>query len=70
MVGGLNNLRKILKDEPEVTNLLDSLKGKLSLVHHSRKEYIEFNYQKAIYWAEYFMRFKSLLQEIITINEI
>ena len=45
MVGGLNNLRKILKDEPEVANLLDSLKGKLNLIYHSRKEHIEFPFR-------------------------
>lgn len=42
LVGGIDNLRKILKDEPEVTNLLDSLKSTLNLIYHSRKEYIEF----------------------------
>ena len=45
MVGGLNNLRKILKDEPEVANLLDSLKGKMNLIYHSRKEHIEFPFR-------------------------
>ena len=45
MVGGLNNLRKILKDEPKVANLLDSLKGKLNLIYHSGKEFIEFPFR-------------------------
>lgn len=45
LVGGLNNLKKILKDEPEATKLLDSLKGKLNLIYHSRKEYIEFPFR-------------------------
>ena len=45
MVGGLNNLKRILKDEPEIKSLIESLKGKLSLVHHSRKEYIEFPFR-------------------------
>ena len=53
--------------EDEVINLINNLTEK---DYEERKEYIVFNYQKAIYWAEYFMRFKSLLQEIITINEI
>ena len=42
LVGGLNNLKRILKDEPEFTSLIDSLKGKLDLIYHSRKEFIEF----------------------------
>ena len=45
MVGGLNNLKRIIKDEPEIKSLIESLKGKLSLVHHSRKEYIEFPFR-------------------------
>lgn len=42
LVGGLSNLKRILKDEPEFTSLIDSLKGKLNLIYHSRKEFIEF----------------------------
>jgi hypothetical protein len=42
LVGGLSNLKRILKDEPEFTSLIDSLKGKLDLIYHSRKEFIEF----------------------------
>ena len=42
MVGGLNNLKRILKDEPEFKSLIESLYGKLNLIYHSRKEYIEF----------------------------
>lgn len=53
--------------EDELINLINNLTEK---DYEDRKEYIEANYQKAIYWAEYFMRFKSLLQEIITLNEI
>jgi hypothetical protein len=41
-VGGLDNLKQILKNEPEYVTLIDSLKGKLNLVYHSRKEFIEF----------------------------
>lgn len=42
LVGGLSNLKRILKDEPEYLTLIDSLYGKLNLVYHSRKEFIEF----------------------------
>ena len=42
LVGGINNLRRIFKDDPKMTNIIDSLKGKLNLVYHSLKEYIEF----------------------------
>lgn len=42
LVGGLEYLKKILKDEPEFTSLIESLYGKLNLIYHSRKEYIEF----------------------------
>ena len=42
LVGGLSNLKRILKDEPEFTSLIESLYGKLNLIYHSRKEYIEF----------------------------
>ena len=42
LVGGLEYLKKILKDEPEYVTLIDSLYGKLNLIYHSRKEFIEF----------------------------
>lgn len=42
LVGGLSNLKRILKDEPEFTSLIESLYGKLDLIYHSRKEFIEF----------------------------
>ena len=54
-------------NEYELVTLVNSLTEK---DYEDRKEYIEINYQKAIYYAEYFMRFKDLLQEIITLNEI
>ena len=41
-VGGLDNLKQILKNEPEYVTLIDSLKGKLNLIYHSLKEYLEF----------------------------
>jgi hypothetical protein len=53
--------------EDELITLINSLTEK---DYEERKEYIESNYQKAIYWAEYFMRFKDLLQDIIILNEI
>jgi hypothetical protein len=42
MVGSLSNLKRILKDEPEFKSLIESLYGKLNLIYHSIKEYIEF----------------------------
>lgn len=42
LVGGMDNLKRIFKDEPEITDIIGSLKGKLDLVYHSRKEYLEF----------------------------
>jgi hypothetical protein len=54
-------------NEDELVTLINSLTEK---DYEDRKEYIEINYRKAIYYAEYFMRFKDLLQEIITLNEI
>ena len=47
LVGGMDNLRKILKDEPEVTKLLDSLKGKLDLLEggHFKNDIIEFPFE-------------------------
>jgi hypothetical protein len=42
LVGGMDNLKRIFKDDPKITNIIDSLKGKLDLIYHSRKEYIEF----------------------------
>ena len=42
LVGGLNNLKKIFKEFPDIIDLLDSLKGKMNLIYHSRKEFIEF----------------------------
>lgn len=42
LVGGLNNLKKILKEFPDLTDMIDSLKGKMNLVYHSRKEFLEF----------------------------
>jgi len=42
LVGGIDNLKKIFIDNPEMTNIIDSLKGKLNLIYHSNKEFIEF----------------------------
>ena len=53
--------------EDDLINLLNNLSKK---DYEDRKEYIEINYQKAIYYAEYFLRFKDLLQEIIILNDI
>ena len=45
LVGGMDNLRKILEDEPEFANLLDSLKGKLNLLGHFKNDIIEFPFE-------------------------
>ena len=45
LVGGLENLKKIFKEFPEIINMIDSLKGKLNLIYHSRKEHIEFPFR-------------------------
>lgn len=42
LVGGINNLRQIFKDNTEIVEKLDSLKGSLNLIYHSRKEFREF----------------------------
>lgn len=42
LVGGIDNLKKIFKEFPDITDMIDSLKGELDLTYHSRKEYIEF----------------------------
>ena len=45
LVGGIDNLKRIVKHKPEIKSLIDSLKGKLNLIYHSRKEYIEFPFR-------------------------
>jgi hypothetical protein len=41
-VGGMENLKKLLKDNPHFVELINSLKGSLNAIYHSRKQYIEF----------------------------
>jgi hypothetical protein len=41
-VGGIENLKKLLKDNPHFVELINSLKGSLNAIYHSRKQYIEF----------------------------
>lgn len=41
LVGGMDNLRKIFKDNSDVVEKLDLFNGKLDLIYHSRKEFIE-----------------------------
>jgi hypothetical protein len=41
-VGGMENLKNLLKDNPYFVELINSLKGSLNVIHHSRKQYIEF----------------------------
>jgi len=45
LVGGLENLKKIFKEYPEVIKLLDSLKGKLDLLGHFKNDIIEFPFE-------------------------
>jgi hypothetical protein len=42
LVGGMKNLEKMLKPFPELTEMIDSLKGTMNLIYHSNKEFIEF----------------------------
>ena len=42
LVGGINNLKRIFKEFPDMIELLDSLKGNMNLIYHSNKEFIEF----------------------------
>lgn len=42
LVGGIKNLEKMLKPFPELTEMIDLLKGKMNLIYHIRKEFIEF----------------------------
>jgi hypothetical protein len=42
LVGGIDNLRQIFKDNPAIVEKLDTLKGSLNLIYHSRKEFREF----------------------------
>ena len=42
LVGGIDNLRQIFKGNPVIVEKLDTLKGSLNLIYHSRKEFREF----------------------------
>ena len=42
MVGGMDNFKKIFKDDPEMMDTINSLKGKIKLIYHSRVEFLEF----------------------------
>ena len=42
MVGGMDNFKKIFKDDPEMMYTINSLKGKIKLIYHSRIEFLEF----------------------------
>jgi hypothetical protein len=42
LVGGIDNLRQIFKDNPGIVEKLNNLKGSLNLIYHSRKEFREF----------------------------
>jgi hypothetical protein len=57
----------VFENEDEAINMINSLTEE---DYYSKKEYIEKNYQTAIYYAEYFNRFSNTLEEIININNI
>jgi hypothetical protein len=57
----------VFKNENEAIAIINSLTKK---DYYSKKEYIEKNYQTAIYYAEYFMRCKDIIREIIKLNNI
>ena len=57
--------------------ILDSEEDFISLVnnlteedYYSRKKYMEDNYNRAIYYAEVFMRINSILEEIVKLNDL
>lgn len=53
--------------EEEFFNIVNNLTEE---DYWSKKEYIEKNYQTAIYYAEYFTRLKDLLDEMLKLNNI
>lgn len=55
------------EDEKELPSLLNSLTEE---DYWSRKKYIEFNYERALYWNEWHTRLIALLQEIMDLNGI
>jgi hypothetical protein len=57
----------IFNNEDELVDIINSLTEE---DYHSRKEYIEKNAQTALYYAEYFMRCKDIIKEIIKLNNI
>jgi hypothetical protein len=54
-------------NEDELLDIINSLTEE---DYYNRKEYIEKNSQTALYYAEYFMRCKDIIKEIIKINNI
>jgi len=54
-------------NEDELINILNSLTEE---DYYSRMEYIEKNYNIAIYYAEIFTRLKNVLKEIVQLNNI
>jgi hypothetical protein len=57
----------VFENENEAIAIINSLTEE---DYYSKKEYIEKNYQTAIYYAEFFMRSKNIIKEIIKINNI
>jgi hypothetical protein len=54
-------------NEKELVNILNSLTEE---DYWNKREYIEYNYQMANYWKDYYTRLISLLKEIIKLNNI
>jgi hypothetical protein len=55
------------ENENELIQIINSLTEKDYI---DKQKYIEYNYNQAIYYAEYFKRFEELLYEIIKLNNI
>lgn len=53
--------------EDELVNIVNSLTEQ---DYWDRKEYIEYNYQVANYWKDYYIRLISILEEIVKLNNI
>jgi hypothetical protein len=54
-------------NEEELINIVNSLTEK---DYWDRKEYIEYNYQMANHWKDYYIRLIAILKEIINLNNI
>jgi hypothetical protein len=57
----------LFNNENELIDIINSLTEE---DYNNRKEYIEKNTQIALYYAEYFMRCKDIIKEIIKLNKL